>query len=345
MIEKAKFCNIVSLIMPTKEELKNDLFKYLETHTLINEFLGQHIRKRTEIDGWLGNVLIQIILLGDEEVLTEMLARTKAYSTELYSSFTKSIVFNNKQIDDQISDCLAELGGLYHLINERYPNLLKIASKEKKKGRSQKHPDFSSIEGEEKNVFEIKNLRTPQELYEKIVSRLTVNALLDPNKYSPLFELTIDPNITSNQLTEDKIDFFVAKIDCALVPSFSSSVTNTKKTVFADGFQRQLYCTIHHDKPHCVLIHCATRAHLPGLFRKTFEKTSKAIEQLLEYDHEDDCQKWILLTWQKPPGCDIFDNNTLKEFVTFLKQLKSLLVQINPKLGLKLLYDNSSLNI
>ena len=72
------------------------------------------------------------------------------------------------------------------------------------------------------------------------------------------------------------------------------------------------------------------------LKRKTREHTSRAVEQLMEYDKADSFDKWILVNWQKPPYYH-HDDALSQKFQDFISKVNGILKLINPKLRIHVL--------
>lgn len=336
--------------MKSLQELKDEVFKKLSQHPKIEAFFKDSLENRIALnEKWIENALVHVILGGSisqEHPLSELIEA-------IYADKENFEVLRNKLIpqddyDNKMNDVLAELNGYYHLKKFGF-EIIKALQEDAK----QKKPDFSAELDGLYYLFEVKNLRSPVDLFNilldkyyarkftfpEVYSNVTVHftpssnwrdVRFDPKNPDDLYIKTLDWLTSIFKAIESPVNF-----DCNEVEPFevvfngdkyliSCVLEKGKSLGMIFGFKRGV----------CISDPLRRRDCLYPFIKKIIGKVGEGIDQLTEFDQANTRRKYLLINWQGSGEQRMFFE---KECHTIVGQIDALVKSIADNLFVKLL--------
>lgn len=332
--------------MPTQEELKDELIKALKRRPRIESFFGSMLQERTKRSRWLENGLVQLFLQNAEanlEIIEDFLKNAKDPECKLFQQLAKELKGTEPDFDSKIDDLLSELNALSWMIKNGYTEITKIPRTKRKT------PDFQAVK-EGTCLFEVKNLQDPDELHVLVFLYLRIQAQLNPDLFSVFCKVSVsNPELSGDIINDtDKLNVhrLVSQVEDALKSTKDKVEFKYKKIVGDRKIAKTIKCTWNADKSFSIMgnsrysVTCLSDPKRPmkliPLIRKTWDHTSRAVEQLMEHDQDDSHQKWILINWQKPMDF-LLDDALSDKFRDSILEMDNILKVINPNLHIHLL--------
>jgi len=327
--------------------LHDVLFKTLNNYPNINDFFGEMIRSRVKRENWLLNPLV-LIILGKREVnlglIDDMIRRINETSKELITLMKAELTGHENQFDRNMGDLLAELRAIIWIRDQGYNNIKKIEK------RAIKTPDFRAS----KNggaCFEVKNLRLPITIIDHLFDKLEVMYLLNTKIFDQKqFIIGLAPDeVYGRQLTDaDKsgIDQLLENIQISIDRGQQTAehtyeipdVESLKVTLRCNWKSSNVFSMIGPLRKNAINF-SDSRFILSVLFpliKKTWSSIGIALDQLYEYDLQDQYDKYVLINWQKPSHFAISDEleNRYQEMI---KRIDSAIKMVNAKTSIILM--------
>jgi hypothetical protein len=353
MLESNRRKGIVQ--MKSFDELKDEVFRKLSQHPKIEAFFKASFAERIKLnDNWIENAIVHNILndsFGEDHPLTSLI--DAIYADKRNFEILKSKLTPRDDYDGKMHDVLAELNGYYQLRKSGFERIEALEEDIK-----QKTPDFSAeLEGK-KYLFEVKNLRSPFDIQDTLFDKCFARRFRYPNDYSRLNisfvasrtwqDVQFKPEEPWRELF-DKTMFWLYNIFETI--ESSNNPVSERLLHLEDKFRGRVLkieCELEESDEFGILFMFDKAVKISSpLIRKSFlfpftkriiEKVGDALEQLLEFDTDDTCRKYILINWQKRGDLAMFYE---KEGLTILGSFNHLVKNVSENLFVKLLnYDS-----
>ncbi len=333
--------------MPTLENLKDELFVKLDKNPLLREFFKDMLEERVSNKDWLENELVQIILTNSAtniDMIESILKKVKDHGLSLFCQMSNALSGNDGGFDDKMTDLLAELNGIAWIIDHNYSEIEKIAETD------DKTPDYRANKENELFLFEVKNLRVPDQVLHTVFVQMEARAQAEPEMYKKQFNFDLKLNEKQYEALgvydQHQIVQFIDKINQALSIREWKAIHSYKRRIRGRDIERVFKCTWKPDDRYHSIGHqdnffsqlgypTYTKLLFP-LIKKTWVAVERSIEQLITHDQSDACNKFVLLNWQKPPNFRMFEDLRDK-YEQAVKDIDKIAKVINPKLHILLL--------
>lgn len=334
--------------MKTLEALKAELFENLKQCPEIEAFFKDSLRKRVELDNtWIENPLAVFVLdkvYTHDNTLSEWIQMI-AQSPQNYEPLRKKLTLNHTY-DQSVHDVLAEVRAYCDIKISGFSEITAIPES------SHKTPDFSAVLNRSRYLFEVKNIRFRTDVQEFLWDKLIARRLLAPEHYENLqldIQLTraweeIDfADETSACLRSELIDWFEKFFDNIENEEKPEKLTNSEFIASQDN-ELRVKCHVKEGSrltsigfSHARELSIDRRRELLPFFSRVVGKIKKGSLQLFEYDGEDECEKYVLLSFPYQ-GAKILMEEQLQAII---HGLDALVKNINDKLHVRWLHRDN----
>jgi len=336
--------------MKSLDELKKDVFDKLAQFPKIEAFFKDSLEERIKInDNWIENALVHVVLknyIAQDHPL-QILMDT-LYADEENFETLRNKLRSQDDYDQKMNDVLAELNGYYHLKKAGFKEIKALSE-----DRKQKKPDFSAEKDGVYYLFELKNLRSPVDLFNVLLDKYYARMFRFPEIYSNLgFDIT--SSNTWRDFTFDPNKTRVLYNNCLnwLISAFKTIESSTIDELiiiqsFEDKFENEIFridCKLRRGCPPgmifgfkraiCISDPRTRRDNLYPFIKKIVAKVGDGIDQLLEFDQVNTYKKYLLINWQGSGDRRVFYD---KECHTIVKQIDILVKGISDNIFVKLL--------
>lgn len=291
--------------MKTPEDLKTELFRKLKQSPAIEAFLGDSLRTRVGLDDtWIENPLVVYVLdeVFKQDPTLPTWIETLASCRADYDILRKRLPFNG-DYDGKILDFLAEVGAYCAIKDSGFTEVRAIQETDGKKT-----PDFSAKFQQGRYLFEVKNMRPPADVQDFLWDKTTARRLRFPEEYNRL-QLNIQVSRAWEEIRFAKDVCLKSKLLAWLEDFFASIEGGEKLDVlskrrFIAGKESELWIECDLEEGHRFVSTGFSRAQLldkdrkrelPPFLSAAVRVVNGAMEQLFEYDQNDEYQKYILL--------------------------------------------------
>lgn len=332
--------------MTIEDRLKERLFNKLSEYSQIEAFFNDKLLRRAKQPNWMENDLVLLALQDRDEnlhLIEGMLKAVSDYDIDLLEDLKSGLRGAEKQFDHQLRDLFAELNAANHLIRDGYSNLRKIPRQETRT------PDFEAHLGNKRYLFEVKNLRAPEEIPNQIANQFDVARLTQRiaiNHFVFLKYTIPDILVGDTLLSRGDISRLLDQIaeQCQNGIEFQSYYMNATSGI--KGYRVKVECSIEGDKGYHLMwrvIYARGGGKKTGtgftrsaLGRKVRRVACVGLKQLLDYDAGNGLHKSVLLNlnrsspWVYPPSLE-------QDLVIWVGKLSRRFNRLRPDISFRLL--------
>lgn len=337
--------------MKSLPELKKEVFDKLSQYPKIEAFFKDSLEERVKGDNWTENALVFRLL--DDKFFPQLALHTLIESIsddEENYNILRSKLKPKDEYDDKMHDVLAELNGYDQLKKSGFEEIKALCE-----DTQQKKPDFSAALDKQRYLFEVKNIRSPVDLFDILLDKYHARKLLFPEFYSNV-DLFFKPSTNwrdirfnpkePDDLYYEIISWLGTTFQAVESANFESAGLRPFEAVVKDeklGIQcipkkgGSLGMTFGFKRGICISDPLTRKNYLYPFTKKLIGKVGDAIDQLLEFGCSDTCRKYVLINWQKTSDQMFFE----KEAIAIVKQIDALVKTIFDNLFVKLLNTDS----
>lgn len=338
--------------MKPLDELKDEVFRNLSKCPKIEAFFKDSLEERIKLDdNWIENALVHNILdnsFREDHPLTILI--DSIYADKSNFEMLRNKLTPQDDYDRKMYDVLAELNGYYHLKKSGFEEIEALGE-----GGQVKKPDFSARLHKQRYLFEVKNIRSPIDLFDILLDKYHAKKLRSPERYS---NVSIFFKATSNwrdirfnprkpeELYHKTVDWLETTFQAIESPNAASMGLQPFETVY-EGEKLKIQCDLKKGgslgmifgfkRGICISDPLTRKNYLYPFTKKLIGKVGDAIDQLLEFGCSDTCRKYVLINWQKTSDQMFFE----KEAIAIVKQIDALVKTIFDNLFVKLLNTDS----
>jgi len=334
--------------MKSLEELKKEVFDKLSQFPKLEAFFKDSLEERMKVDDyWTENALVHCALVGISEDHPLLVLINSIYDDEENFGILKKKLTPKDDYDRKMHDVLAELNG-YHQLKESGFDAIEAIQKD----IDQKRPDFSAELDGKPYLFEVKNMRSPIDLFNILLDKYYARKLICPDIYSKVFihfkASTTWRDVRFNPREPDEL---YHKTDGWLATTFQTIESADVKSMDLQPFEAmfkgekmRIRCLLEKGKSlgmifgfdrGLYLSDPVNRKNLLYPFaKKIIAKVGEGMDQLLEFGSSNDSKKCVLINWQKSGDLPMFFN---KECVAIVEKVDHLIKNISENLFVRLL--------
>lgn len=317
--------------------LKQHLIDTLPDFPAIGERMGDLLLRRMEDEDWLYCPLSMILLFnsGIAADLERRLSELRPKFRDTVDAVFREVGDSGVALDRRMDDALTEIRALEWLISQDYQKVHKTV-----------RPDFEFETSSGKGYAEVKNLRTPSSLVERLVDEIHVLLLRNPSLEAVGLELFVDEPLDTMEYWDNKTQLltdFVARLHRSMMRNEHELRVEMEPQA---GERVSIRAKLHPDKRQLLLFHSnglyqmsnaeRRQTNMRGLVNKALFHFSKGIDQLMRPEPARQCERVLLFNWQVP-ACFDLDNSACSDFRTIVEHLHTIAKKIRDDLTVKVM--------